>query len=101
MIYLNTENVEINPKPRSVRKCLFKKVENILKSQGMRAVGKKRALFKNFRKSFKNILNCCKVQIVFKSQRRLSSQFHFKEPLPYDLMSKVVYVWKMQFFVLR
>ena len=43
------------------------------------------------RKSFKNILNCCKVQIVFKSQRRLSSQFRFKEPLPYDLMSKVVY----------
>ena len=25
------------------------------------------------RKSFKNILNCCKVQIVFKSQRRFSS----------------------------
>ena len=43
------------------------------------------------RKSFKNILNCCKVQIVFKSQRRLSSQFRLKEPLPYDLMSKVVY----------
>ena len=42
-------------------------------------------------KSFKNILNCCKVQIVFKSQRRLPSQFRFKEPLPYDLMSKVVY----------
>ena len=36
-------------------------------------------------------MNCCKVQIVFKSQRRLSSQFRFKEPLPYDLMSKVVY----------
>ena len=43
------------------------------------------------RKSFKNILNCCKVQIVFKSQRRLSSQFRFKEPLPYELMSNVVY----------
>ena len=42
------------------------------------------------RKSLKNILNCY-VQIVFKSQRRLSSQFRFKEPLPYDLMSKVVY----------
>ena len=43
------------------------------------------------RKSFKNILNCCNVQIAFKSQRRLSSKFRFKEPLPYDLMSKVVY----------
>ena len=43
------------------------------------------------RKSFKNILNYCKVQIVFKSQRCLSSLFRFKEPLPDDLMSKVVY----------
>ena len=42
------------------------------------------------RKSFKNILNCCKVKIVFKTQRRLLSQFRFKEPLPYDLMSKVI-----------
>ena len=36
-------------------------------------------------------MNCCKVQIVFKSQRIFSSKFRFKEPLPYDLMSKVVY----------
>ena len=43
------------------------------------------------RKTFKNILSCCKAQIVFKSQRRLSNQFRFKEPLPYDLMSKVAY----------
>ena len=42
-------------------------------------------------KSFKSILNCCKVHIVFKSQTILSSQFRFKEPLPFDLMSKVVY----------
>ena len=42
------------------------------------------------RKWFKNILNCCKVQIVFKSQGRLSSQFCLKEALPSDLMSKVV-----------
>ena len=39
----------------------------------------------------KIFLNSCKVQIVFKSQRRLSSQFRFKEPLSFDLMSKVVY----------
>ena len=47
-------------------------------------------LITKVRKSLKNILNCCKVQIVYKSQRRLTSQFRFKEPLPYDLMSKVV-----------
>ena len=43
------------------------------------------------RKSFKNILSCWKAQIFSKSQRRLSSQFRLKEPLPYDLMSKFVY----------
>ena len=37
------------------------------------------------RESFKKFLNCCK------SQRRLSSQFHFKESLPDSLMSSVVY----------
>ena len=31
------------------------------------------------------------VQIVFKTQRRLSSQFCFKQLVSYDLMSKVVY----------
>ena len=46
------------------------------------------------RKSFKNILNCCKVQIVFKSQSRLSNQFRFKEPLPHDLISKVLYKYR-------
>ena len=46
------------------------------------------------RKSLKNILNCCKVQIVFKSQRRLSGQFPLMEPFPYGLMSKVVYKYR-------
>ena len=42
-------------------------------------------------KSFKGILNCCKIQIVFKSQRKLASVFRFKDHLPYDLVSGVVY----------
>ena len=42
-------------------------------------------------KSFKGILNCCKLQIVFKSQRKLASVFRFKDRLPYDLVSGVVY----------
>ena len=42
------------------------------------------------RKSFKNILDCFKIEIVLRSQRILSSQFRLKEPLPYGLMSKVV-----------
>ena len=43
------------------------------------------------KKSFKYILNCCKIQIVFKSQRKLVSVFRFKDRLSYDLVSGVVY----------
>ena len=43
------------------------------------------------KKSFKSILNCCKLQFVFKSQRKLASVFRFKDRLPYDLVSGVVY----------
>ena len=43
------------------------------------------------RKSFKGILNCCKLQIVFKSQRKLANVFWFKDHLPFDLVSRVVY----------
>ena len=43
------------------------------------------------RKSFKGILNCCKLQIVFKSQRKLANAFRFKNWLPFDLVSRVVY----------
>ena len=43
------------------------------------------------RKSFKGILNCCKLQIVFKSQRKLVNVFRFKDRLPFELVSGVVY----------
>ena len=43
------------------------------------------------RKSFKGILNCCKLQIVFKSQRKLANVFRFKDRLPFDLVSGVIY----------
>ena len=43
------------------------------------------------RKSFKGLLNSRNLQIVFKSQRKLSSVFRFKDPLPFDLVSGVVY----------
>ena len=35
-------------------------------------------------KSFKGLLNSCKLQIVFKSQRKLSNVFRFKDRLPFD-----------------
>ena len=85
--------------------CFKKVIDNVLTESPVKLTVEKRLLIlplhflgdislqlrTKLRKLFKNILNYCKVQIVFKSQRRLSSQFRFKEPLPYDLMSKVVY----------
>ena len=43
------------------------------------------------KKSLKNILNCCKLQIVFKSKTRLGNNFHFEDQIPKDLTSGVVY----------
>ena len=42
------------------------------------------------RKSFIGILNCCKLQAVFKSQRKLAIVFRFKERFIFDLVSKVM-----------
>ena len=42
-------------------------------------------------KSLKGLLNSCKLQIVFKSQRKLSNVFRFKDRLPSDLVSGVIY----------
>ena len=44
-----------------------------------------------WRKSLKDLLNTCKLQIVFKSQRKPSNVFRFKDGLPPDLVSGVVY----------
>ena len=43
------------------------------------------------RKSLKDILNCCKLQIVFKSQNKLAKAFRFKDHIPKELTSGVVY----------
>ena len=39
----------------------------------------------------KNILNCCKLQAVFKNKSRLGNAFHFKDLIPKDLTSGTVY----------
>ena len=41
--------------------------------------------------ALKGVLNCCKLEIVFKCQTRLSNSFHYKNPMPKDLMSGVAY----------
>ena len=43
------------------------------------------------RKSFTDILNCCKLQIVFKSQTKLANIFRLKDCLPFNLVSGVAY----------
>ena len=43
------------------------------------------------KKSLKNILNCCKLQIVFENKTRLGNNFHFKDLIPKDLTSGVIY----------
>ena len=42
------------------------------------------------RKSLKDILDCCELQIVFKSQNKLGNTFHFKDRIPKELTSDVV-----------
>ena len=46
------------------------------------------------KKSLKNILNCCKLQIVFKNKTRLGNNFHFKDQIPNDLTSGVVFKFR-------
>ena len=43
------------------------------------------------RKSLKGILNCCKLEIVFKSQNKLANAFRFKDRISKELTSGVVY----------
>ena len=43
------------------------------------------------RKSLKVILNCCKLQIVFKSQNKSAKAFRLKDRIPKELTSGVVY----------
>ena len=42
-------------------------------------------------KSIKGVLNCYKLQVIFKSQNKLCNNFHFKDPVPQILTSDVVY----------
>ena len=39
----------------------------------------------------KGTLNCCKLQVIFKRERKLSNMFRFKDCVPYNLVPGVVY----------
>ena len=42
-------------------------------------------------KSIEGVLNCCKLQVIFKSQNKLCNNFRFKDPVLQTLTSGVVY----------
>ena len=48
-------------------------------------------IMNKLKKSLKNILICCKLQIVFKNQTRLGNNFHFKNGIPKDLTFGVIF----------
>ena len=46
------------------------------------------------RKSLMKLLHCCEITFIFKTDRRLCSIFRFKDRVPKDVMSNVVYGYK-------
>ena len=49
------------------------------------------------KKSLKNKLTCCKLQIIFKNETRLGIKFHFKDRILKDLTSSVVHDFQCRF----
>ena len=43
------------------------------------------------RNAMKSTLNCCKLQVIFKNERKLSNVFRFKDRVSYDLVVGAVY----------
>ena len=88
-----------------IDKCFEKFLNNVhLVKENVPTVEKKRLLLvlpylgiislqtrTKLQQALKGGLNCCKLQIVFKCQARLSNSFRYKDPIPKDLISGVVY----------
>ena len=49
------------------------------------------------KQALKSVLNCGKLEIVFRCQTRLSNSFRYKNPMPKDLISGVVYKFQCGF----
>ena len=88
-----------------IDKCFKKFLDNIhLVKEKVPTVERKRLLLgllylgaislqtrTKLQQAFKGVLNCCKLEIAFKCQTKLSNSFRFKDPIPKDLISGVVY----------
>ena len=44
----------------------------------------------------KGVLNCCKLQVIFKSQNKLCNNFRFKDPITQILTSGVIYKFQCE-----
>ena len=88
-----------------IDKCFKKFLDNIhLVKEKVPTVERKRLLLvlsylgvislqtkTKLQQALKGVLNCCKLEIVFKCQTKLSNSLRFKDPIPKDLISGVVY----------
>ena len=88
-----------------IDKCFKKFLNNVhLVKENVPTVEKKRLLLflpylgiislqtrTKLQQALKGVLNCCKLEIVFKCQAKLSNSFRYKDPIPKDLISGVVY----------
>ena len=88
-----------------IDKCFKKFLNNVhLVKENVAIVEKKRLLLvlpylgiislqtrTKLQQALNGVLNCCKLKIVFKCQARLSNSFRYKDPIPKDLISGVVY----------
>ena len=88
-----------------IDKCFKKFLDNIhLVKEKVPTVERKRLLLvlpylgvislqtrTKLQQAIKGVLNCCKLEIAFKCQTKLSNSFRFKDPIPKDLRSGVVY----------
>ena len=88
-----------------IGKCFKKFLNNVhLVKENVPTVEKKRLLLvlpylgkislqtrTKLQQALKGVLNCRKLEIVFKCQAKLSNSFLYKDPIPKDLISGVVY----------
>ena len=94
-----------------IDKCFKKFLDNIhLVKEKVPTVERKRLLLgllylgvislqtrTKLQQAFKGVLNCCKLEIAFKCQTKLSNSFRFKDSIPKDLTSEVVYKFQCGF----
>ena len=88
-----------------IDKCFKKFLNNVhLVKENVPTVEKKRLLLvlpylgiisfqtrTKLQEALKGVLNCCKLEIVFKCQARFSNSFRYKDSIPKDLTSGVVH----------